>query len=205
MKVESTADEKKLLSEMEDYLKSARTTEESKERGDDLLRRLSVFSEAENARLEKRAADHQLAAQRLAYLAGDDAVRAKVHFIATEIEGSGDGIGLMLIDGLPNSRNKQLQLDLLQSAWRDPNNLPTYELHTALRVARDIVRGAMPNNDEFGGTDEDRKAAVNQYQKDLSVIIETLPHRAEANRSQTIDILRKIAIPNPFNQPDHEP
>jgi hypothetical protein len=54
--------------------------------------------------------------------------------------------------------------------------------------------------DEFGGTEEERKAAVKRYQADLDVIIGTLPERSEPNRTQTIQILKRIAIPNPFNE-----
>jgi hypothetical protein len=59
--------------------------------------------------------------------------------------------------------------------------------------------------DEFGGTEEERKAAVKQYQADLDVIVATLPQRSESNRRQTIQLLKRIAIPNPFNQGSDHP
>jgi len=194
------------MQELEAQLSSGDQSEESQKRMKDLLPKLNEIATERAAAIDKRQADLLLAAQRLACLEGDEAVRAKVHFIATGRESDEENrIGLILVNGLPNSRNKQLQLNLLEAAWRDPGNLPTYELHEALRAARDLARDRMVKIDEFGGGEEERKAAVKQYQTDLDVIIVTLPQRSEANRAQTIQILKKIAIPNPFNQRTDHP
>jgi len=203
---ELTESQKKTMQELEAQLSSGDQSEESQKRMKDLLPKLNEIATERAAAIDKRQADLLLAAQRLACLEGDEAVRAKVHFIATGRESDEENrIGLILVNGLPNSRNKQLQLNLLEAAWRDPGNLPTYELHEALRAARDLARDRMVKIDEFGGGEEERKAAVKQYQTDLDVIIVTLPQRSEANRAQTIQILKKIAIPNPFNQRTDHP
>ena len=60
---------------------------------------------------QQEDAQRQAAVLRLACLVGDEAVRAKVHFIVVDEEdGGGNEIGLIMVGGLPNSRNKQPQL-----------------------------------------------------------------------------------------------
>lgn len=155
---------------------------------------------------EKQQADRRLAAERLAYLTGDDAVRAKVHFIAEEEDrGDNDLVSFIMIDGLPASRNKQLQLDLLQALWRDPEHVPNAILHTALRDARDLMHDSMVKDHEWGITAEERRADLDRFKSDLALLVPTLPSRTDANRAQTIEFLKKIAIPNQFNQPAANP
>jgi len=203
---EFTDSQKKTMQELEDQLSAPDSSEEGQKRIKSLLPKLNEMTTERMAAIEKRQADLLLAARRLAYLEGDEAVRAKVHFIAAATESDEENrIALILVNGLSNSRNKQLQFNLLEAAWRDPNNLPGFELHEALRDARDLARDGMVKTDEFGGTEEERKIAVKHYQADLDVIIGTLPQRSESNRAQTIQILKKIAIPNPFNQGSDHP
>jgi hypothetical protein len=203
---EFTDSQKKTMQELEDQLSAPDSSEEGQKRIKSLLPKLNEMTTERMAAIEKRQADLLLAARRLAYLEGDEAVRAKVHFIAAATESDEENrIALILVNGLSNSRNKQLQFNLLEAAWRDPNNLPGFELHEALRDARDLARDGMVKTDEFGGTEEERKIAVKHYQADLDVIIGTLPQRSESNRAETIQILKKIAIPNPFNQGSDHP
>ncbi len=198
---ELTESQKKTMQDVEAQLSAADSSEEGQKRMKSLLPKLNEIGTEQMAAIEKRQADLLLAAQRLACLEGDEAVRAKVHFIAAAEESDEETrIGLILVNGLSNSRNKELQLNLLEAAWRDPNNLPRYELHEALRAARDLATDGMVKIGEFAGTEEERKAAVKRYQADLDVIIGTLPERSESNRTQTIQILKRIAIPNPFNE-----
>jgi hypothetical protein len=201
-----TESQKKTMQELEEQLNAGDLSEEGQKRMKELLPKLNEMVKERLAAMEKRQADKLLAAEHLACLGGDEAVRAKVHFIATEKESdAGNGFGLVLVNGLSSSRNRQLQLNLLEAAWRDPNNLPTYELQEGLRAARGLVRDGMVKISGFGETEEERKAAVKEYQTDLEVIVGTLPARSEPNRTQTIEMLRKIAIPNPFNQGTQHP
>jgi hypothetical protein len=203
---ELTESQKKTVQDVEEQLNAGDSSEEGQRRMKNLLPKLNEIATERMTAIEKRQADRLLAAQRLACLEGDGAVRAKVHFIAAEKESDEEPrIGLILVNGLSNARNRQLQLDLLKGAWRDPNNLPTDELHQALRAARDLSRDGMVKVLEFGGSEDERKAAVKEYQADLDVIIGTLPERSEPNRTQTVQILKKIAIPNPFNQGSDHP
>lgn len=204
---ELTELQKKTMQDVQEQLSAADSSEEGQKRMKSLLPKLNEMVTARVAAIEERQADLLLAAQRLACLEGDEAVRAKVHFIAAANETDDDEsrIGLILVNGLPNSRNKQLQLNLLRAAWRDPSNLPTDALHEALRSARDLARDGMVKMDEFGGTEEERKAAVKQSQADFDVIIGTLPQRSELDRTRTIQKLKSIGIPNPFNQAGGRP
>jgi hypothetical protein len=203
---ELTESQKKTMQDAKEQLSAADSSEEGQNRMESLLPKLNEIATERMAAIEKRQADRLLAAQRLACLEGDEAVRTKVHLIAAGEEyDEGAPIRLILVNGLSNSRNKQLQLNLLEAAWRSPSNLPTYELHEALRAARDLARDGIVKIGEFAGTEEERKAAVKQYQADLDVIIGTLPVRSESNRTQTVEILKRIAIPNPFNQGSDHP
>jgi hypothetical protein len=136
-------------------------------------------------------------------LAGDDAVRAKVHFIAEEPEADETPpIGHILRDGLPSSRNKQLQLTLLEAAWRDPHRVPTSLLHEALRQAKELMHKQWVTDEGmlWEETAEERQTALDQYQAEINEIIAPLPLRTESNRTETIDYLKKLAVPNQFNK-----
>ena len=156
--------------------------------------------------MQKRTDARREAAVRLACLDGDEAVRAKVHFIAAERgEDNGDpdiGIAWVLVNGLAGSRNKQLQLALLEEAWRDPQLLPTYALQTALSQARELTQKDSVTDRAvmWAGTPEERQATMQEVQREIDEIIATLPMRNEANRAETIKFLKSSAAPNPFNQ-----
>ena len=105
-------------------------------------------------------------------------------------------------DGLPGSRNKQLQLMLLEASWRDPHRVPTSELHAALRQAKELMHKQMVTDEAtlWAGTVEERQTTLEEYQAEIDEIIATLPLRTESNRKETIDYLKKSAVPNQFNK-----
>lgn len=169
-----------------------------------VLQRLGELMSKEQALGEKRKGERRKAAIRLAYLPGDDALRAKVHFLAASSDevGIADPIAPFMLDGLPSSGNKQLQLDLIEAAWRDPNNLPTFELQSAVREARELADGqtVAEYSSIWAATSErQRAAAMKEDQDEINELIATLPLRSEANRAKTIEYLRKLAVPNQFN------
>jgi hypothetical protein len=201
---ELTPEEKEKLSrETEAILDTADSTEESKKQQEALLRKLSDRASKRIAAIQQPEDARREAAVRLAYLPGDDAVRAKVHFIVDDIDpNGGNPVGLIVRDGLPSSHNKQLQLDLLEAAWRDPHRVPTSELQTALRQAKELMHQQLVTDESvlWAGTNEDRQKPLEEYRAEINEVIATLPLRTEANRAQTIDFLKKLAVPNPFNQ-----
>lgn len=169
-----------------------------------ILQKLNEVVQEELATVEKRRAQRREAAIRLAYLPGDEALRAKVHFIAISDEevGEGEPIGPIMLDGLPSSNNKQLQLELIEGAWRDPNHLPTDVLQDALREARELANGQTVTeySSLWAGTSEQQRAAARkEYQDELNELIATLPLRSEANRAKTIEYMKRLAFPNQFN------
>ena len=156
------------------------------------------------AESQKREDARREAAVRLAYLPGDDAVRAKIRLLAEEGEtGEANPIGPIMVDGLPSSRNKQLQLSLLEAAWRDPHQVPFAGLQTALREARELAHQQMVVDESvlWAGTAEQRQAALKEYQAEIDEIVATLPQRTESNRAETIEFLKSLAVPNQFNRP----
>ena len=189
--------------EIEDQERAVDSPESSKKRSESLLRRVSELASNRMAAIQKQEDARLEAAVRLAYLAGDDAVRAKVHFIGDEREvGEGNSIGPIMRDGLPSSRNKQLQLTLLEAAWSDPHRVPNSELHNALRQAKELTHQQWVTDEGmlWVGTVEERQMALDQYQAEINEVIATLPLRTESNRTETIDFLKKLAVPNQFNK-----
>ena len=197
-----------------------RKMKEFRRQGDALLqgRRLSSLSETEKeALLQKLEAlekgyfsemkalqtERRNAATRLAYLPGDDALRAKVRFIAnSEVEvGEGDPIAPIMVDGLPSSKNKRLQLELLEAAWRDPKNIPTDVLQTAVREARELASHQTVTDQSimWVGTREHHDAVMKEYQREIDELIATLPLRTEANRAKTVKYIKSLGTPNQLN------
>jgi hypothetical protein len=155
------------------------------------LEKLGRMAEESDRKYEQKVAERRLAAERLAYLAGDDGARAKVRFIAENANRSdGDLVAWIMIDGLGASRNKQLQLDLLEALWRDPGRVPNGLVHNALHDARVLMRSSLVLNVDFGLSEDERKQYWEEYKKDLEVIAATLPSRSGAVREQTIELLK---------------
>ena len=67
--------------------------------------------------------------------------------------------------------------------------------------ARELTQQDWVKYDFWGGTPEEHKAAVEEYQREINEIIASLPQRSESNRAETIKYLKALGFPNPFNQP----
>ena len=166
-----------------------------------LIKTISGMADERMRGIEQRARDRRIAAERLAYLGGDDAVRAKVHFIEMNANRTdADVMSFILIDGLAASRNKRLQVDLLEENWRDPAQIPSEVLHMALYEARVLLHETMVRDTNWGLTAEERKAYWDEFAKDLELIVATLPRRSGENRLKAIEFLKKTGVPNAFNQ-----
>ena len=144
-------------------------------------------------------------AQRIAYLIGDDAIRAKVHLIAEDPDTSSvsdaAAITRMMMEGLCSSWNKQLQLDLLEDAWQDPSRVPTSALQRALRQAKQLMHSSMPTPDNllWIGDNDERQAALAENRREIDEIEATLDLRTPENRAATLSWLKDQAAPNQFN------
>jgi hypothetical protein len=177
---------------------------EAKKHAEALLRKMNEIVSDQMAKEDEAEEAKHEAAIRLAYLPGDDAVRARIHFIAAEREtGEARPIGAILRDGVPSSRNKQLQLDLLEEAWRDPLGVPTYELQIALRQGKEFLHSERVTDEAvvWAGTPEEHQAAMTEYQREINEIVASLPRRSESNRAGTVKFLKQQGIPNQFNHP----
>jgi hypothetical protein len=169
----------------------------------DLLQKLAAFDTKEDAADKQWSDARREVALRLACLDGDDAVRAKVHFIAEETQARGgdpNTIVWIMIYGLFNSRNKLLQLTVVEEAWRDPKLLPTYELQTALRQAKELTQRDSVTDESVIWAPAHHDATFAEYQREINEIITTLPLRSESNRAETIKYLKALGAPNPFNR-----
>jgi hypothetical protein len=179
---------------------------EAEKRQEAMLRKLSELVASRQSGIQKRNDARREAAVKLACLDGDDAIRAKVHFIAAEQEAADPDISIawVLVDGLANSRNKRLQLSLLEEAWRDPQLLPTDALQTALRQARELTQKGWVTDEAgmWAGTPAEHQATLEEYQREIHEIVATMPLRSESNRAETIKFFKALAVPNPFNQSD---
>jgi hypothetical protein len=187
--------------EIEEMQVGADLSDEDRERDHALLEKWNDTVRRQTAEMERRRADRREAALRLACLTGDDAVRAKVHFIVTAGIGDPDSVDWIMLDGLSSSRNKQLQLELLDEAWRDPQNVPTYQLQTALRHARDLTRGQIVTDQPqlWVSTPEERQARLKDHQGEINALVASLPQRSAENRARTIAYLKALGAPNQFN------
>jgi hypothetical protein len=149
------------------------------------------------ALVQQRKDGRRATAQRLAYLDSDEAIRAKVHFIVEAKDGGdADSIACIIVDGLSSSNNWQLQMNLLQAAWRDPSHVPTDVLHTALRQSKELLEEGR-GTDEIAlwpGTPQEREAELTKYRSELNEIVATLPQRTAANRASTIAYLDGLAV-----------
>jgi hypothetical protein len=131
------------------------------------------------------------AANRLASLPGDDAVREKVRWLLDDSHDN-QSISHAMSGGLPASRNLQLQLSLLQAAWNDPQRTPDSTLEEALALTRHFLSNptmlpgwrmvVMPSS---GKPDAAAQQAIDQHNSDIDYIIQSLPARAGDNRRNT--------------------
>lgn len=93
-------------------------------------------------------------------------------------------------------------LTLLEAAWRDPHRVPTSELHNALRQEKELMHKQMVTDEAtmWAGTAEERQTALEEYQAEIDEIIASLPSRTESKRAETIEYLKRLAVPNQFNK-----
>jgi hypothetical protein len=176
-------------------------SDEDRERDHALLEKWNETIRGQAAAIEQRREARRDAALRLACLDGDDAVRAKIRFIATSGLGDPDSVDWLMLNGLSSSSNRQLQLDLLEQAWRNPQNVPTYQLQTALRQARQLAHGQIVTDEPraWTSTPEERQARLKELQNEIDALVASLPQRTEENRARTIAYLKGLGVPNQFN------
>lgn len=186
--------------ELSEFMLGADRSDEDKTRDALLIWKWNEAVRKQAAALDTRRTTRRDAAIQLACLASDDAIRAKVHLIATSATGGDpDSIDWIMVNGLTSSRNQQLQLDLLQQAWRDPQNIPTWQLHTALQQAREFaLTQSVTAEPQPWSAPEERNAQSKELQTDLNDLIATLPQRSEENRAQTIDFLKSLGAATQF-------
>jgi hypothetical protein len=131
------------------------------------------------------------AANRLASLPGDDAVREKVRWLLDDSDDN-ESISQAMSSGLPASRNLQLQLSLLQAAWNDSQRTPDSTLEEALALTRHFLSNpttlpgwqmvAIPYS---GKPDAAAQHAIDQHNADIEHLIQSLPARTGDNRRDT--------------------
>jgi hypothetical protein len=178
-----------------DALRRTGTPDEEKLKA--LLQKENEVLTTRFALIQQRKDERRKAAEQLAYLGSDDAIRAKVHFIVEDREnGDADPVSHIMLDGLPSSNNWQLQLDLLQAAWRDPSHVPTDILHSALRQAKELLENGQVTDDAqiWAGPPQQREANLEKYRSELNEIVATLPQRTSANRAETVAYLDRLAV-----------
>jgi hypothetical protein len=155
----------------------------------------SLSAQIETGRGQAR---HEAAVQ-LAFLGGDDAVRAKVQWLLDPGNGPGeneqDTVQQEMLGGLASSRNLKLQLDLLEAAWRDVQRVPEHSLLDAMQQTRAFLQKqtlegwtmAVPAK-----TDAASQSADQERQNDISEILATLPQRTGENRRDTAYFLMEF-------------
>jgi hypothetical protein len=155
----------------------------------ELVRTLSVQISTTNGRSRHGAANQ------LAFLGGDEAVRAKIFWLAKG--NGGDSVQREMMDGLASSRNLELQLELLQAAWRDVRHVPDSSLLSAMQQTRAFMRRQTLPGWQMSimapGTDPASKAAEDERQRDVSEIVDSLPQRTGNNRRDTAYFLMEYS------------
>lgn len=123
-------------------------------------------------------------AERLAYLTGEDAARAKVKWLL----GPDEDVATIMTNGLAATKNQALQLELLRAAWVNPEHAPDGTLQFALKRAEAFAQGQM----EVGWTmaqapknDAATRALEAEYGEDLDRVIAILPQRTGDVRRDT--------------------
>lgn len=149
----------------------------------------------------ERGAARHTAATELAYLGGDDAVRAKVHWLV-ENQG-GDSVQREMLDGLASSRNLELQLNLLQSIWRDVQHAPNGAILDAMQQTRAFMRKQTLEGWHMAimeKTDPASKLASEERNRDVSELAASLPQRTGNNRRDTAYYLMEYGMPSEEDQ-----
>jgi hypothetical protein len=135
------------------------------------------------------------AALQLAFLGGDEAIRAKVRWLLDPGDDQTGNVEGEMLQGLASSRNLQLQLDLLEAAWRDVQRVPENNLLEAMQQTRAFLRKqTLPGwtMTVAPPTDEASKLAEQERQHYISEIVATLPLRTGENRRDTVYYLMEF-------------
>jgi hypothetical protein len=128
------------------------------------------------------------AAEHLAALPGEDAVRAKVRWLLSD-GGDEEDIQNAMAGGLAASNNYDLQLQLLLSAWRDPRRVPDSEVLNAIENTRLFHSGkALPGWRMVVGSvppDAVSRRLADERHADVQEIVDSLPRRSGQNLTDT--------------------
>ena len=139
--------------------------------------------------------------QQLAALQGDDALRAKIHFMLAQY----GGMRQVTTEALASTRNFKLQLELLEAAWHDPAVKPIYDMPAALSETRALLRGQrLPGWTMVARQDDSdaAKTAALEHRQDMQVLVDTFPQRSNASRTYAAYyILLDDALPLEKKQP----
>jgi hypothetical protein len=154
-----------------------------------LVRSLSARMEASSGQ-----ALHDAALQ-LAFLGGEEALRSKVRWLLDPGNDQTGNVEGEMLQGLASSRNLQLQLDLLETAWRDVRRVPENNLLEAMQQTRAFLRKqTLPGwtMTVAPPTDEASKLAEQERLRYISEIVATLPQRTGENRRDTVYYLMEF-------------
>jgi hypothetical protein len=150
-----------------------------------------LVKELNTAITNERGTARKEVAERLAYLGGNEAVRAKVHWLlAADVDQDileRSNVLIAMANGLANSRNLELQLSLLLAAWRDVGRVPSGELEGAIENTRRFER-----RETLQSSPMPVSAAARPEREtllDLQEILASLPQRSGNNRAETVAFL----------------
>lgn len=135
------------------------------------------------------------AALQLAFLGGDAALRSKVRWLLDPGNDQTGNVEGEMLQGLASSRNLQLQLELLEAAWRDVQRVPENNLLEAMQQTRAFLRKqTLPGwtMTVVPPTDEASKLAEQDRLRYISEIFATLPQRTPENRRDTVYYLMEF-------------
>ncbi|RXH56828.1 hypothetical protein [Granulicella sibirica] len=185
-----TKQQKPLLDELQDIAKNPLAA--NPQRMMKLVDTMRAAEDAEVGRIKKQKESRRQTAIRLSYLQGDDAVRAKVRWILADPEDGEDDTGLLMLGGLAHSRNLQLQLQLLQTAWSDIGHVPTETLQSALqrtKASLNHVPFVLYYSDGVPRNFLPHPEVAAERQRELEELLPSLQQRASPNREQTMAFL----------------
>jgi hypothetical protein len=124
---------------------------------------------------------------KLADLQGDEALRAKLDLILAGDE----QMRTYSAEAMASTRNLQLQLELLEGAWRNPQQMPLYDMPGLLAETRSLLQGkSLPGWRMFisvpNANDPEIKRSTDERTADMKALLETLPQRSGANRAAAL-------------------
>ena len=160
-----------------------------------LVRRLNkAIAKNETTSSTCRCTDGNEAAEQLAALPGNDAVRAKVRWLLAD---DTDGVQDTMADGMAASRNYDLQLQLLQAALRDPRRTPDFAVLKAVESTRIFQSGKMLDGWRMtqgrAPTDATSQSLAEERRADIQAIVDSLPKRSGRNLTDTAYFLMEFA------------